>query len=599
MLNFVPQSNHMKQRRKTTSATSLDAAEAQVRLLEARQEKVIARAFFAFVVACRSQPVVKEFKELYKRGSYVKILDITDRQIEEFAQSSKQVFLNAANWQTGDIVDQLGMEKSFAKAEPDVGVSFNPGNPAAARAMETQALNMIREISESQRDTIRRVLGDALNEGVGFEEAARRFRQNIGLTSHQMGSVANYRRMLETGNGEALNRVLRDRRFDRTIENAINRNAQLTKEQIDRMVQRYQERMLAMRAETIARTESLTALNSGRHEAMEQMTRQLGLEGRIERTWRGAMDARIRDTHRAMNGQRRGEKEAFVSPSGVKLMFPGDPTARADERINCRCVVLIRIKDISEMITDQGAAAVIAQMPKTKIPGTGLDTSIFVRHPTKDYHIPASSVDAPRLSGLDISDFRKPKADDWSDTFFKMSQDSLKQELSYMEARSIQAYSTYEHKVINKFEIDKRLRDPDSVIGTRQVAADKHIKNLDSAFDKVELSDSIVVYRGAGTKVRFDQRFPNLKVGEYIVVDPAYASTSLSKDMALSFLETGEGVGSKGMLYEILLPKGSKVLPMGDKTKYIDEMEYLINRNSKFVVRKVTSNVVTLELLLT
>ena len=64
----------------------------------------------------------------------------------------------------------------------------------------------------------------------------------------------------------------------------------------------------------------------------------------VERTWAATMDKRTRDTHWDMNGQVRGMNIPFDSPSGAKLLFPGDPTAPAAEVINCRCVLLTRIK---------------------------------------------------------------------------------------------------------------------------------------------------------------------------------------------------------------------------------------------------------------
>ncbi|MDB5724627.1 MAG: putative head morphosis protein, partial [Novosphingobium sp.] len=50
-----------------------------------------------------------------------------------------------------------------------------------------------------------------------------------------------------------------------------------------------------------------------------------------------AGDKRVRDTHRGMNHQTVGQNESFVSPSGARLRYPGDPLAPAAEIINCRC----------------------------------------------------------------------------------------------------------------------------------------------------------------------------------------------------------------------------------------------------------------------
>jgi uncharacterized protein with gpF-like domain len=156
--------------------------------------------------------------------------------------------------------------------------------------------------------------------------------------------VDNYRALLESGNRQALERELRDRRFDRTVEEAIANDEVLAPATIERMVSRYHDRFLDLRAETIARTESLRALSEARQEATEQIIEQTGiLPEAVTRTWRATHDERTRDTHAAMDGQRVGLTEPFISPSGAQLMYPGDPSAPASETISCRCVVTIDI----------------------------------------------------------------------------------------------------------------------------------------------------------------------------------------------------------------------------------------------------------------
>jgi uncharacterized protein with gpF-like domain len=150
----------------------------------------------------------------------------------------------------------------------------------------------------------------------------------------------NYRRLLREGSREALTRDLRDRRFDTTVSSAASSGEPLADSQIDRMVDRYRARSLQYRAEVIARTESVRVSSIARQEAFRQTLQQANLdEGVVVRTWMATLDERVRDSHRAMHGQKRGLAEAFESPSGASLMFPGDPSAPAEEVINCRCVL--------------------------------------------------------------------------------------------------------------------------------------------------------------------------------------------------------------------------------------------------------------------
>lgn len=59
--------------------------------------------------------------------------------------------------------------------------------------------------------------------------------------------------------------------------------------------------------------------------------------GWSRKTWRSQEDSRVRDTHRALDRTTVPMSEPFVSPSGAKLRFPGDPRAPIDEVANCRC----------------------------------------------------------------------------------------------------------------------------------------------------------------------------------------------------------------------------------------------------------------------
>ncbi len=97
----------------------------------------------------------------------------------------------------------------------------------------------------------------------------------------------------------------------------------------------------------VARTETLSAMNAARHEAFAQglSKTNYGPEN-VVREWSSAGDSRVRDTHRALDGQKvRGLDAAFHSPSGARLRYPGDTSLGAgpEETIGCRCVVNMRI----------------------------------------------------------------------------------------------------------------------------------------------------------------------------------------------------------------------------------------------------------------
>jgi len=87
-----------------------------------------------------------------------------------------------------------------------------------------------------------------------------------------------------------------------------------------------------IRARTIARTEMLRAVNGGTLAGYEQ-------GGVQKKEWLASMDANTRDTHAALNGEVVRVGEPFTRGS-VPMDYPGDPTAPAEEVINCRCTLM-------------------------------------------------------------------------------------------------------------------------------------------------------------------------------------------------------------------------------------------------------------------
>lgn len=92
------------------------------------------------------------------------------------------------------------------------------------------------------------------------------------------------------------------------------------------------------RARTVARTETIGAVNAGVFRSA-----MLDAEDRGDvapfKVWLATEDVRTRPTHRDADRQRTLLSEPF-QVGGAQLLFPGDPTGPAAEVINCRCSLL-------------------------------------------------------------------------------------------------------------------------------------------------------------------------------------------------------------------------------------------------------------------
>jgi hypothetical protein len=226
----------------------------------------------------------------------------------------------------------------------DVTVGFDQVNEGAIAALQQNRLRLIQGLTLEQRETVREALFEGIERGINPRETARLIRQSIGLTPRQLRAVGNYRRLLDSLDGEALQRELRDRRFDRTVRRAIRSGDRLTSKQVDTMVDRYRERYLKYRSEVIGRTEALRSAHQGSEEALRQATEAGHIAaGDLEREWVTARDKRVRDSHRDLNGMIRGVGETFPGDNG-DLRYPGDPNAPGSETIQCRCVLATRIR---------------------------------------------------------------------------------------------------------------------------------------------------------------------------------------------------------------------------------------------------------------
>lgn len=312
-----------------------------------RQENKVKAAFFKYVDAATSEEVLNQVGEMYKRGDLVGMMRLTLPQLRDFASIIREVYLSTAQEEMKHLLNVFNIEiVRKVKITADVDVTFDLGDPLAAAYMKDAELDLIREVTKTHRTVIREAMADALNRGIGHVEASRLFKETLPLTKFQENAVRKYRKLLERNSREALTRGLRDRRSDRSVQRALRTGEPLSSSQIDSMTERYRRNMVSMRAETIARTEGGAAVSAARHRATRQMLKKAGIDEKdVIRIWHTRIDGRERKSHNAMNNQRRGMKEKFKTPGGIKLRYPRDRKAPAKEVINCRCVLETKFKE--------------------------------------------------------------------------------------------------------------------------------------------------------------------------------------------------------------------------------------------------------------
>jgi hypothetical protein len=248
---------------------------------------------------------------------------------------------------------------ALALATPTVGIAFDTLAPGVLEAVaRLQRSIMDTAVLEPVRDLIRDTARMGIEHGWGPRTTARYMRDWLPLGTNQARAIANFRRMLEEGDREALTRALRDKRFDRTLARALGKGGTgLSKAQIDRMVGAYSRNMVAFNAETISRTTALNAVKQGQHQAWQSAIGQAGIPPEnVTKTWANVGDNRVREEHQNMPVGVGGETVPFSVPYSTGEMVPGEFS------FNCRCRSIIRV-GYGETQTTTTKAPVSPQTP--------------------------------------------------------------------------------------------------------------------------------------------------------------------------------------------------------------------------------------------
>jgi hypothetical protein len=306
----------------------------RIEQLMAASEPQLARAFLRMVAAIKSALILEEVADAIESGNWVDALDNALKAVPLMSEASADAFIEAAR----------DTARFLNRALGEVRIVFDQTNFRAVNAIQANTLRLVRGLTSEQREMLRQLLLDGISRGINPREVARTLRESIGLTPYQERVVASYRRSLEQLDAAALQRALRDGRFDATVRRAINSRVPLTQPQINQMVGRYRARMLAQRAETIARTEGLRSAHEGSRAMYDQAIANGDLDPKmLTQEWNTAGDERVRHSHSAMQGQTQPYGAPFTSGDGNLLMYPGDASAPAHEVINCRCMVGMRL----------------------------------------------------------------------------------------------------------------------------------------------------------------------------------------------------------------------------------------------------------------
>ena len=313
---------------------------AQINALLNQLEKPVRLAFDRAVKNARTRAQINALIQAIETGDLEAVIvaaGIRDGMWSGLSESIRNAYVT-----NGALVLANDLPKRFA-------MEFDIRNPRAESWLRNFSSQLITgNLVPEQRAAIQIILKNGMVKGANPRSTAldivgrigtggRRTGGVIGLTEQQAGWVVNMNDDLEDLNERYFDRKLRDKRFDKTVRGSMESGTPLPKATRDRIVERYETRMLKYRGDTIARTEVLGAVNEASDEALRQIVDSgLAPNSAVKRIWRHSFSVNERPGHVAMNGQIRSVDEYFLNPiTGVPLLRPG--SGPASEVINCRC----------------------------------------------------------------------------------------------------------------------------------------------------------------------------------------------------------------------------------------------------------------------
>lgn len=285
--------------------------------------------FVASVNALRRRVTINQLEESVTRGTLtweladaidaVRVAKIAADPADLATKVYTQVIVDAVQGQAAYV------ESVWGAAGATIVGRFNVVSPFVLRAAETLTADLIREVGAETKAAVRRIIFNAVRDGVPPRQAASQIRRIVGLTTRQALAVDNLRKGVLESTGDVL---LAERRGGA-----------------------YAERLLRDRAENIARTETMRAATAGQDLVWGEMSNAGVIPADATRRWLVTPDDRLCARCAPMSGKTAQlgylfrETERGVLPS-QRVPVAGTTTLRPPLHPRCRCV-LVLVDDLS------------------------------------------------------------------------------------------------------------------------------------------------------------------------------------------------------------------------------------------------------------
>jgi hypothetical protein len=213
---------------------------------------------------------------------------------EAWEVSALRVMLRMRKRTKAKVLKELRLEEEAAlSTQEDLALVF----------LEEQGANLVRQLSAQNRKAMVVVLDQAIREGWSIPKIVNAIKSMIGLLPKQAKAVANRQASLEAQGW--------------------------SEKRVASAVKRYGARLLKQRAENIARTETVRALNQGQLQAWKGLAADGNLPVTVKRVWIAAPSERTCPVCIGLGSLPPvGLNEPFKSSDGVFMAPPAHPSCR-------------------------------------------------------------------------------------------------------------------------------------------------------------------------------------------------------------------------------------------------------------------------------
>lgn len=191
-------------------------------------------------------------------------------------------------------------------------LSFNKTNPNSLAFAQKRAGQLVQSIDTLTRESIRRLIIDSFNNQVDVRITAQRIKNIIGLHPRWANAVNTFEK----------------KEFDRLIKAGIKEAK--ARQTSQKSATAYADRLKAVRATTIARTEIQIAQNEGRYEGWKQADEAGYVDPASMKMWITAPDERTCDICAPLDGETVAWNSVFSIGLEKPVVHP-----------NCRCTMVI------------------------------------------------------------------------------------------------------------------------------------------------------------------------------------------------------------------------------------------------------------------